>query len=434
MTADEKYSAALRLYRDTDRSITDICRECGVSRNGFASYIQRHHRDLMFARHGVTVAEPGRRMRKPKGQTPETHAKYKAAIEACDSEEFIHLNVSQIARRFNLDGTALNNQLKTHYPEILERREKERQLRGIADNFLRGARKSAVDTYADAVELLRKTDKTIEEVAEACGISFTGLRQHILLYHKDLVDLRRRRRKEGKRLPKVGRVSGNGRIRRPDEEYAQRFARALDLYRSSSLPVKDICAATGTDMQAFKNHLRMWHKDLMFKRRGAEMPAGASDRASLDGVKRSDPRAAEKYAGAIAELKAGKATVEATARKYGFTPEVFRAYLKEHCPKLWREMGMTELPNGRKVLRRSYERYAAAIEAYETSTESLRSIASRLGLTYNSVAGFIRRNLPEAIERHNRLESSESTGSIDSTERAGSAGSAGKLEILENSY
>ena len=66
-------------------------------------------------------------------------------------------------------------------------------------------------------------------------------------------------------------------------------------------------------------------------------------------------------------------------------------------------MGMIELPNGRKVLRRSYRRYAAAIEAYETTAESLRSIAARLGLTYNSVAGFIRRNLPEAIERHNRL-------------------------------
>lgn len=403
MSAEEKYHAALKLYRDTDRSITEISRECGVSRNGFASYIQRHHRDLMFARHGVTGVAPDRKMRKPKGQNPSTHAKYKAAIEACDSEDYIHLNVSQIARLFRLDGTALSNQLKTHYPEILDRREKERLRRGIADNFLRGARKSAVDTYADAVELLRRSDKTIEEAAEACGISFSGLRQHILLYHKDLVALRRHRRKEGQRVPKIGHLSGNGKVRRPDEEYAARFEKALDLYRSSTLPVKDICAATGTDMQAFKHHLRMWHKDLMFRRRGAELPAGASDRASLEGVKRSDPRAAEKYAGAIAELKGGKATVEATAKKYGFTPEVFRAYLKEHFPRLWREMGMTELPNGRRVLRRSYERYAAAIEAYETTAESLRSIAARLGLTYNSVAGFIRRNLPEAIEKHNRL-------------------------------
>lgn len=403
MSADEKYRAALQLYRETDLSITEISRECGVSRGGFASYIQRHHRALMFARHGVEAGSAEMRIRKPEGQLPSTHAKYKAAVEACDSEDYIHLNVSQVARLFHLDCTALNNQLKTHYPEILDRREKERLRRGVADNFLRGARKSAVETYAEAIELLRRSDKTIEEAADACRISFTGLRQHVLIYHKDIVEMRRDRRREGQLVPRVGRVSGNGQIRRPDKKCIGRFSRAVELYRTSTLPVKEICAATGTDMQAFKNHLRMWHKDLMFKRRGATLPEGSSDRALLAGVKRSDPRTAAKYAGAIAELKAGKGTVEGTARKYGFIPEVFRAYLKEHCPELWRDMGMIELPNGRKVLRRSYGRYAAAIEAYETTAESLRSIAGRLGLTYNSVAGFIRRNLPEAIERHNRL-------------------------------
>lgn len=403
MSADEKYRAALQLYRDTDLTITEISRECGVSRGGFASYIQRNHRALMYARHGVEAGFPERKIRKPEGQLPSTHAKYKAAVEACDSEDYIHLNVSQVARLFHLDGIALGNQLKAHYPEILERREKERERRGIADNFRRGARKSSMDAYSCAVEMLKTTDKTIEEVAAACRISFTGLRQHMLLYHKDIVGMRRDRRREGQLVPRVGRVSGNGQIRRPDKKCIGRFARAVELYRSSTLPLKEICTATGTDMPAFKNHLRMWHKDLMFKRRGATLPEGSSDRARLAGVKRSDPRAAAKYAGAIAELKAGKGTVEGTARKYGFIPEVFRAYLKEHCPELWREMGMIELPNGRKVLRRSYGRYAAAIEAYETSAESLRSIAARLGLTYNSVAGFIRRNLPEAIERHNRL-------------------------------
>lgn len=406
MTADEKYRSALQLYRDTDRTITDISRECGVSRNAFACYIQRFHRDLMYARHGIVTEAADRKMKEPKGQNPQTRKKYREAIEACDSEEYIHLNVSQIARIFHLSGTGLGNQLKAHFPEIIARREGERARRGIADNFARGARKFAVEAYSEAVEMLKTSDLTIEEVAEKCKISFTGLRQHVLLYHKNLVQQRQNRRLTGKKWPKIGKISGNGTIRRPSDEYSRRYAEAVNLYRTSSMPIKDICRTTGTNLQAFRNHLRMWHKDLMFKRRGAELPENNSDRESLDGVKRSNPWTAEKYAPAIAELRAEGTTVEETARKYGFIPEVFRAYLKDHHTALWKSMGMTELPNGRKVLRRSYEKYAEAIKAYETTPESLKSISSRLGIPYNSLGGFIRRNLPEAILRHNSLPGS----------------------------
>lgn len=402
-TAEEKYKEALRLYRDTDMTITEISRKCGVTRAGLAGYIHRCHRDLMYARHGIETATPGKKMNKNRGQRPQTREKYREAIEACDSEEYIHLNVSQIARMFNLGGTALGNQLKTHYPEIITRREKERKRRGIADNFQRGPRKFATEAYSDAVELLRTSDLTIEEVAEACKVSFTGFRQHVLLYHKDLVDLRQNKRQEGKLKPKVGRISGNGKVRCPGEEYAERFNEALDLYRTTSLPVKEICRITATDLQAFGNHLRMWHKRLIFKRRGFELPETQSDRESLYGIKRSNPWTTEKYAPAIAELASGTDSVEGIARKYGFVPEVFRKYIKKHHYGLWQSLGMVEMPNGRKVLRRSYEKYAQAIEAYETTTESLKSIALRMGIAYNNIGRFIRRNMPEVIQSHNSL-------------------------------
>lgn len=402
-TAEEKYQEALRLYRDTDMTITEISRKCGVSRSGLAGYIQRCHRDLMYARHGIPTATPSSKMNGNRGQRPQTREKYREAIEACDSEEYIHLNVSQIARIFNLDGTALGNQLKTHYPEIITRRERERNRRGIADNFQRGPRKFATEAYSEAVELLRTSDLTIEEVADVCKVSFTGFRQHVLLYHKDLVDLRQNKRQEGKLKPKVGRISGNGKVRCPGEEYTERFNKALALYQTTSMPVKEICRITGTDLQAFRNHLRMWHKRLIFKRRGFELPDTESDRESLDGIERSNPWTAEKYAPAIEELASGTESVEGIARKYGFVPEVFREYLKKHHKQLWESMGMIELPCGKKVLRRSYEKYAQAIEIYETTTESLKSIALRTGIAYNSIGGFIRRNMPEVIQIHNSL-------------------------------
>lgn len=402
-TADEKYRKALQLYMDTEMTITEISRECGVTRSGFAAYINRCHRDLMYARHGIKTDDPGHKMKRNNGQNPRTRNKYREAIEACDSEEYIHLNVSQIARMFNLNGTALGNQLKTHYPDIIERREKERQKRGIADNFQRGPRKYAVEAYSEAVELLRTSDMTIEEVAETCKVSFTGFRQHVLLYHKDLVDFRRNKRMEGKIRPKLGRVSGNGTIRCPREQYAGRFDEALSLYGTTSLSIKEICKMTGTDIPAFRNHLRMWHKKLIFKRRGVELPETMSDREKLDGIKRSNPWTAEKYAPAIEELASGAGSVEGIARKYGFVPEVFREYLKKHHNRLWQNMGMVEMPGGKKVLRRSYEKYAQAIKAYATTTESLKSIASRMGIAYNSIGGFIRRNMPEVIQSHNSL-------------------------------
>ena len=40
-----------------------------------------------------------------RGQQPATRAEYKEAVEACSSMDYIEYNVSQIARRFGLDGT-----------------------------------------------------------------------------------------------------------------------------------------------------------------------------------------------------------------------------------------------------------------------------------------------------------------------------------------
>ena len=68
---------------------------------------------------------------------------------------------------------------------------------------------------------------------------------------------------------------------------------------------------------------------------------------------------------------------------------------------------MTRLENGRTTLRRSTEKYAEAVRLYETTTEPLSSIARRLGLQYNSVGGFVRRNCPETIARHNALCAAE---------------------------
>lgn len=124
-----RYRSALELYRTTDLSVRAICRHAQVSFGGFQSYIYRYHRELLFARYGIAISPEDAvkaRLRKPSGQTAAARAKYKDAIQACDDTAYIEFNVSQIARLFGLSPSALANQLRNHYPEILERREKER--------------------------------------------------------------------------------------------------------------------------------------------------------------------------------------------------------------------------------------------------------------------------------------------------------------------
>ena len=95
--------------------------------------------------------------------------------------------------------------------------------------------------------------------------------------------------------------------------------------------------------------------------------------------------------------------VAEVAAEFGLHPEVFRYYLHKHEPELARQQGMMKTANGKIVSRRSEEKYAEAVRLYGTTTETLKSIAARLGLTYNSVGGYIRRNYPEVIARHQEL-------------------------------
>lgn len=247
MPTADKYCEAIELYRTTDLTLGEISGRCGVTRSGLAAYIYRHHRDLLLKRNGLAgdIKNP---IRKNKGQRPETREKYRNAIEACDSEKYIHLNISQIAYIFHLNPTALANQLRAHYPDIIPRRESERLKRGIADNLHRGVRKVSDEVYKEAVRLLRDSDYTIEEVAELCNVSYSGLRQHILF-------------------------------------------------------------------------------------------------------------------------------------------------------ELFESLGMISLSNGHLVLKRSYDKYKEAIEAYMSSSETLKSIALRFGLNYKSFGSFIRRNIPEIIRK-----------------------------------
>lgn len=115
-------------------------------------------------------------------------------------------------------------------------------------------------------------------------------------------------------------------------------------------------------------------------------------------VRKYNPATAAKYADAIARLKTGGKTTAEVAAEFGLHPECFRQYLKEHEPELHARLGMKKTENGRVMAPHSMEKYKEALNLYETTSESLKSIARRFGLNDCSLGQFIKRHFPELIE------------------------------------
>lgn len=392
----EKYSDAITLYVETGLSIKQICEQTGVGFTAFSSYLSTHHRELILKRHSLTEFKDVK-LRGKKGQTTEAHYKYKDAIAACDSLEYIEYNISQIARIFDVNCSSLASQLRRHYPDIVPRREQERRRIGIVINLQYGARKWSKEGYAAAVDMLQSSDKTIEEVAEVCNVSYTGLREHILAYYPQITRSREEKRIRATGQKVRGMRNGNWTIYEPDRDTLEKYEKAIELYRTTSKDVKEIVRTVGVNLGGFRHHLRTWYPELMVQRRGFDKGVDLSQ------TKRYKKSSAEKYAKAIERLQNTDLPTAKVAAEFNLNPETFRMYLREHYPDLIAVRGMTKTSGGKVVSNRSAEKYTEALHIYETSSESLKSIAKRLGLTYNSVGGFIRRNYPEAIEKHKSL-------------------------------
>ncbi|MBQ9720744.1 MAG: hypothetical protein IJV64_08630, partial [Oscillospiraceae bacterium] len=193
-----------------------------------------------------TAAQPLRRRSSAFGQRPETAEKYREAVQACSSIEYLELNVSQIARMFGFAPTALSNQLRAHFPEVIPRREELRRKLGFADGITRGVKTASAAQYAPAVELLRTSDLTLREAAAQAGVSYTGLRSHVLFYHRELADARLRQREDaaGRKVAR-GQRGGNGAHREPKPETVAKYAEALRLVQETELTYVEIAARCG---------------------------------------------------------------------------------------------------------------------------------------------------------------------------------------------
>ena len=315
--------------------------------------------------------------------------------------DYIEYNVSQIAREFGLSGTNLGRQLRTHYPEVLEFRERARQRLGLGDGLPRGTRPWCKEQYAEAVELLR-ADRyiTVQEAADHCNVSYTGLEQHLIFYHKELVGNRIKIREQATRQQHRGKITGRGTLHIPTPETIEKYAEALHLYRTTPMSARKIAKRTGVSIRGFYDYLQTWHKDLVCERKGIPYEEGKP--VDWSSVRKYNPATAAKYADAIARLKAGGKTTAEVAAEFGLHPECFRQYLKEHEPELHASLGMVKTDKGGVMSHHSMGKYAEALQLYSTTTESIKSLARRFGFNDCAFGQFIRRHFPELHEQHQK--------------------------------
>lgn len=268
----QKYAKAVEMYSGTELSLREVAEQCGVTAGSLGNYLRRYHRELVLQRHGISLdgkSPDSIAIRTEGRQSRQTHEKYKEAVAACDSMEYITLNISQIARKYKVNCTGLANFMRVYYPEVLTWREKVRMKMGVNDNLRRGMRPESERQYADAAEMYRTSDMPLSEIAATCKVSERGFAQYLRFYRQDILKQKKAERIQAKEASqkKRGSLSGNGRKHKPAPDTETKYAEALRLFRETTLGQAEIARRTGVSFEGFRFYLNSWHSDLVQDRR-----------------------------------------------------------------------------------------------------------------------------------------------------------------------
>jgi len=339
------------------------------------------------------------------GQHPETERKYRPAIEACQSIQYLSLTVSEIARLYGLEPECLRIQLKRHFPEILSARNELRARLGYRESGNVGLKAKTAEKYAPAIALLRDTGLTVREAAARTGVSYQGLQQHLLFHHKDLAESRMLARTDALLRPvEAGGVAACGGVRAPRPEAQALYAPAVELFRTSDLPLTEIARRCGVSAHNLSSYMRKWHqKELVQRREAREAAVAARREEQAERVDRSRAALArERYEPAVEMLRERKSLTE-TARALGLDLSNLSAWMKRNRPEVLEQAraGMMVAPSGALVLRTKYERYAP-VAAYIAAhpAEPTASVACRFGVPASTLVKTMARVFPEAWSRH----------------------------------
>ena len=341
------------------------------------------------------------------GQSPEAQAKYGEAIMACSSIEHLGMTVAEIARLYGVDTESLRNQLKRHFPNVIPLRDKLRGLMGYRVHPRAGLQPVTTERYAQAVEKLRDTDMTVKEVASQCGVSYQGLQQYLLFYHKDIAEKRL-----GRRLAALDKdlrwdeKNCNNRRTGPGAAIRDRYAPAVELMWTTELPLSEIARRCGVEPRGLRAYVQKWLRDLLLVRQQKRKDAVAARRAaSLSGKGESKAAKAQRmYTPAVEMIRNGMNLSEA-AKAIGADISNLSVWMKKHHPEVLSEarVGMMKLESGLLVSRSKYEKYLPVAEYMNLHpAEPTLSVAGRFGVPVSSLQKALSRLFPAIWRAHLR--------------------------------
>lgn len=343
------------------------------------------------------------------GQRPETEKQYRDAILSCMSIEHLELTVTDIARKHDVKPECLRNQLKRHFPEIIPKRERIRNLLGCSRPGNKGLKIATVEKYSESVQMLRETSLTIRQVAFQCDVSYRGLQQHLLFYHKDIAESRMLFRTDAllQAIPcgeSRGTPSATGGLRRPRAETEALYEPAVKMFQETDCTLTQIAARCGVKVHTLAGYLARWYPDSVEKRRmEREAKWAAKKQERMNQPDRSvSALARQRYTPAIALLRNGM-TLSQAANSLGVDLTNLSAWFRKNHPEVLEETkaGMMILPSGEKTLRRTYERYLPIAEYITTHpAQSTRYLAEKFHVPESSLVRYISKYFPLQWQRH----------------------------------
>ncbi|MBQ6911592.1 MAG: hypothetical protein IJQ35_05425 [Bacteroidales bacterium] len=337
------------------------------------------------------------------GQPPETEQKYREAVQACMSILNLSLTVADIARMYHLDPQCLRGQLKRHYPDVIPRRNELRAKLGYVVFEQSRLHRSSMEKYVPAVKMLKETDLTVKEVAERCGVTYLGLRQHLIYYHKEVAELRLGKRMQALSGPvPVGEKDCNNRPVGPSATMQARFAPAIKMARETDLPLTEIALRCGVEPRGLQGYVQKWHRDLMEERqRKREEALLQRKKAVRPKVSRAEIVRVQ-YTPAVDMIRGGMSLSEA-ASAVGTSPDNLRSWLKSHYPEVLdiSRNGMTKTPEGVTMKRATYERYVVIAQYMaEHPGEGSVDVAKRFGVQVSSMNKVLARCFSDVWGKH----------------------------------
>lgn len=309
------------------------------------------------------------------GQHADTQRRYEEAIRACSDIEYLPKTITEIARLFGHEPERFRMMMKRHYMDVLDERERLRVSLGLNKLPPRGVSQATRAKYEPALQLLRTTDMTVRQAAEATGVSMASLQQHIIFHHKDLAQQRLMRRTQALAKPrKQGEMTANGSAAGPRGTAAEYYRQAVALLTANpAMTYREAALRTGLATGNLSSYIRRWHRDLMTERerwRHQQTKQRQQAAARLS----AKEQAASRYAAVLPVLEQG-ATYQEAAFRLGVPAERLRVWVRRNRPDIHAMKKLSEwvtLPNGYRVKRTSWQRYEAPSRHTATPTSHWR--------------------------------------------------------------